>query len=259
MEYNPRNKATRKIHRPNNKNLDNLKLLSTYKPFKETIRAIRKHLNIPENGFSTRELGEIWQIDVLSEAEETMSLADFMLEEIEEIQGIPRDPARPKESYEKFQKRYAKIPFNFINHAIMEIIKEFNLPKSYEKDIKHFIINNVISCSDSSSYHVSSSEKCVSVDIYAKPSAEDFEKIKKEIKLHGKNLPSFRNLDNLGRNLEIEKLRNEGELDPVSYKKERLKPEDIAERFLGNPKKGKEIEKITATLKKTRKNRFGNK
>lgn len=252
-------KISRKILHPNNKNLDNLKLLSTYKPFKEKVAIIRKYLNIPEDGFPTKEAGENWQMNALSEAEETMSSADFMLDEMEEIQRIPRDPNRPKESYEEFQKRYAKIPFNYINSSVVEIIKDFNLPNSYEKDIKHFIIYNEISCLGSFGYHVSSNGKCVMVGIYIKPSEEDFEKIKREVKLRGKNLPSFRNLSNIDRNLEIEKLCNEGEIEAVSYKKEKLPPEDIAERFLGSPKKKNEITKIKATLKKTRKNRFGNK
>ena len=252
-------KISKKIPHPNNKNLDNLKLLSTYKPFNDRVATIRKYLNIPENGFLTREAGENWQMNALSEAEETTSSADFMLEEMEEIQGIPRDPNRPRESYEEFKIRYEKIPFKYIYNSTIEIIKEFNLPNSYEKDIKNYIIYGEISCLHSVGYHISSSNKCVTVNIYAKPSEEDFEKIKREVKLHSKNLPSFRNISNLDRNLEAERLHNEGELDPVSYKKEKLRSEDIAERLLGSPKKKNEIAKITATLKKTRKNRFGNK
>lgn len=252
-------KISRKILHPNNKNLDNLKLLSTFKPFKEKVAIIRKYLNIPEDGFPTKEAGENWQMNALSEAEETTSSADFMLEEMEEIQRIPRDPNRPKESYEEFKIRYEKIPFRYINNSVTEMIEEFNLPNSYEKDIKNHIIYGKISCSHSLGYHISANKKCVIVNIYAKPSEEDFEKIRREINLHSKNLPSFRNLSNLDRNLEVERLHNEGEFDPVSYKKEKLPPEDIAERLLGSSKKKNEITKIKATLKKTRKNRFGNK
>jgi len=250
---------SKKISHPSNKNLDNLKLLSTYKPFKEKVAIIRKYLNIPENGFLTKEAGETWQMDALSEAEETMSSADFMLEDIEDALKIPRDPSRPKESYEEFKIRYEKIPFRYIDNSVTEMIKEFNLPNSYEKDIKNHIIYGKISCSHSFGYHISSNNKCVAINIYARPSEEDFEKIKREINLHSKNLPSFRNLSNLDRNLEVERLHDEGELDPVSYKKEKLSPEDIAERLLGSSKKKNEITKIKATLKKTRKNRFGNK
>lgn len=210
------------------KNRNNLELVSTYQPFIEQVQKMRERLGIPKGGFKTQSEGVSWCKRKSMEADNLVVLA----------------------------------------HFTKDLAKKFNLPESYRNALNYYILQNDFFLVPGSSYTVGpwdSGEKLtearyVPFRVYAKLTDEDLKKIKKEVNKHfGRRLPSFKNIRDLERKLEVEKLTREGELDAVTYQHQKMKPEDIAERVLGRRSKKKEIPNIINGLRKTRINRFGKK
>lgn len=174
----------------------------------------------------------------------------------------------PKEAKNESKELHLLLPFNFLTHSVKELSKEFNLPESYQNTIRGYILRNKISFTPANSFTIGpwdigespTDARYVPIRIYTKLTDEDLKEIKEEVnKYFGKDLPSFKNIQKLERNINIETIDTEGELDTVTYKHEKLDRSLIAGRFLGNKKKKSEIAKIKETLMRTRKNRFGKK
>ncbi len=250
------------------KNWDNFLLVSTYQPFKKRVMEVREHLNIPETGFDADEKVSVWHHQKAKQSDEIMDSHDFQ-KRIRIIRTkFENQEITPREARRESKELHLSLPFNFLTHSTKELAKEFNLPESYQNTIRGYILRNKISFTPATNFTIGpwdpedspSDARYVPLRIYTKLTEKDLQEIKEEVnKYFGKDLPSFKNIQKLERNINIETVDIEGELDAVTYKHEKLDRSLIAERFLGNKKKKSEIQKIKETLIRTRKNRFGKK
>lgn len=243
-------------------------MVSTYAPFKERITYIRNYLKIPLDGFTTNEKASAWNHQKAIQSDEIMDSPEFRKNEEAITILFKNNKITRQEANRKLKEIYAVLPFNFLTRSVKELVKEFNLPESYHEALRYYIYRNEFFFVPAASYTVGpwdagdsiTEARYVPLRVYTKLTDEDLKEIKKEVnKYFGKNLPSFKNIRDLERNVEIDRTDTEGELDAVSYKFKTVDRALIAERFLGSAKKKPEIKKIKETLNKTRKNRFGKK
>ena len=250
------------------KNWDNLLLLCTYKPFNDRVREIRKRLNIADDGLRTDEEISAWHTQTDQRCDEIMDSTDFQ-RQLRSIRTnfVKKKISRP-EAEKMSEELHLLLPSNYLTHSVKELTKEFNVPENYQMAIRGYIIRNAISFMPANNFTIGPWDpkdnkrqaRYVPLRIYAKLTDEDLREIKEEVnRCFGKNLPSFKNIRSLERNINIEAIDTNGELDAVTYKHEKVDRSTIAERFLGSRKKKAEIKKIKEALNKTRKNRFGKK
>lgn len=248
------------------KNLDNIKLLFSHKPFREDLIKIRKNLCIPENGFTKDEEAQKWEVgtDILDDL--SMNSLAFLNQEQKIAGKIESGEISQKMGNKQIKLLYTKLMCNYFTDSVNFLIEKFHIPYNYEQTIRRYVIFNEIMFVPAQNYAVSNylfnkknkSSKPVTINIYAKLTNEEIKQLKKSIERFGENLPEFQPLKNIDKRLELEEMiENRHYFNEVEQAEGEYKTSDIASDFFGNENKKKKVYDTKRDLRREREKRFG--
>lgn len=248
------------------KNLDNIKLLFSHKPFREDLIKIRKNLCIPEDGFTKDEEAQEWEVrtDIIHDL--FMNFPAFLNQEQKIAVKIESGEISQKMGNKQMKLFYSELMCNYFTDSVNFLIEKFHIPRNYEHTIRRYVLFNEIMFVPAQNYAVSNylfnrknkSSKPVTINIYAKLTNEELKQLKKSLEIFGQNLPEFQPLKNIDRRLDIEQqLENRNYFDEVEHAECRYTLSDIALDFFGNTNKKKKLYDTKIDLEKERKKRFG--
>lgn len=258
---NTRNKASKKakesptaleLHR------GHIKLLLSDPRFKEAVQKVRGQLGIPPEGFYKEEDVALW-IEKQDEEDDRILFSPELEERIRKInKDFEAQNITSQQRKDLLYEAHLAIPTNYKNHAVREIIKDFNLPENYKLSLNAYVVNNYFPLPKHFSFSYDKEKRGIAIHIYTRLTDEDLKEIKKFVNtVYKKKLPQMLAIKDLDTRLAVEKLLQEKyEFDEATGETYKLKNKDIAERVLkGSSKKGAVYE-AQRSLKRLRKVRF---
>lgn len=247
-------------------NLDNMKLLVSDKEFQDMVNEIRRHLEIPNDGFFKNDPGfREWYANFIKKSGEILDCQKFRRQEIRIRKKFKLGEINRSVANKQMNLLYEKTPLNFLWQRTEFIVHKFNLPIHYGEHIKEYILRGIISAPLRNYTHgpypphkKPSEERYIPIKIYTRLTKEEIKELKNYIDLASEGLLSYyRPLKNIDRDLKIEKwYENKERMDEVDKVVYRSSNAEIAENLLKNHKKGKSVYDIQRDLKKLREKRF---
>jgi hypothetical protein len=228
------------------KNIDNVKLLFSYKPFKEDLKKIRESLHIPENGFVDDEAAQSWEVSTDMVCDQIMNSPEFLNQEQKIIEKIKNGEISQEIGNKQMHLFYSKVMCNYFTNSINFIIEKYHIPYNYEQTLRHYIVLNEILFAPAQNYAITKylfnnkikQSEPLTINMYAKLTNEEIKQLKKSIARFGKNLPKFQPLKNINERLKLEKImKNRGYFDEVEFEECEHSISNIALDFFGNKNK----------------------
>lgn len=250
-------------------NLANMKLLVTYPEFQAIVKEVRGKLGIPADGIKTDENFERWEFRHLDASDAVIGNPDHQARRKALIDEFESGKIGREEFNRQANLHHEEVPLNYRFARARFIVDKFGLPENYVDHIDTYITRGRVTAP----YHnfvlgpwgelrhdeKFSTVRRIPVTFYTLPTTEDIRLVKKEVTRFAKRrgLRSYKILNDIDRNLSIEEWHKEKErFDAVEQMTYKTTDAEIAEEYLGTPKKAAGIRAIVRDLKKARKKRF---
>lgn len=144
--------------------------------------------------------------------------------------------------------------------ALSELCRSYRLPKNYDHYVERHILfgetnaplNNFDICPSPDSL-IPGEARYISINVYAMPTDTELEDLKKEIKIMGKMLPSFRPIKDVEKKIESEKII----AGKVAHNEMSCKEDRMTLKEMRGAERAKQDSENHRELKKHRSKRFG--
>ncbi|MFA6324887.1 MAG: hypothetical protein WCX46_01525 [Candidatus Paceibacterota bacterium] len=239
-----------------NKNRTHFEFLTTYSPFYQKIREVRKKFNIPNFGFIKGEEVKKWQYEQYDNNDLITNSAEFKEKEEEIKNNFKLEKISKKIAEEQWSALYDKLPLDNFTNICREIIQDFRLPINYEMMLRMYILRGEIKQAPAINYGFMPEKDKLVINIYSKLTKEEMNDLLKTIRIFNKKLPHITMIPK----------NTKGQLDfksalytPTYYQKgdKKVTKKELAQAYIrGKNKKKKGYEALRQLDKKYIK-RFG--
>jgi len=236
------------------KNVHVFKLLVSDTEFNKQVDEIRKKTGLDK--FKGEDIWN-WYEEIEKQSMEVYRDEDFKRRRKEIFDDktlIP--PERKRLSYELF----SEVPNNYLNRFCRKIIEQYNLPTHFFVAINHYVMSGRKNAwGIAAPYQFVNDfgpdgqkiENELTVKIYQQLTDEDFKKLKYAIQKETKHLPVYKEIKEIEKKLAIEmSYDNKGE---AVFDDEIVNNKDLAEEYLNDSEKNKDIYDKVRSIKKDRK------
>lgn len=261
-----RKKQNKKINfSAHQKNLDNMKLLTSDNEFLKIVTEARAFLHIPLQGIANDKDVEQWHVTMDNRSDEVMSSLEFLKQRKLIQEKLAKGETDEHMAKKQFRLLQHKIPWNHLWNTIQYIIDTFHIPQHYSEYIQHFLITSQVTAPVNNFTtelrpHINrvSDTKYLAINVYAQLDNKELKDLKHELNsIIGKNLPKFTRLTDIDKKLDMEKwFENRERFDEVENKTYKMTAEEIAENVLSNPKKKQAVYDSHRELEDHRQKRF---
>ena len=157
-----------------------------------------------------------------------------------------------------------KAPLQYLRNRAAFIVFKFKLPVHFSEYIERYIVRGTVDAPQHNyiggfNFNGLKRERYLDIKVYTRLAKDEIKELQAYINWLGHGLPKYNPIKDVDLKLKIEdwyKNKNKEEAD--YYTRHKTGNAEIAERFLGSPKKGKRVGDFVRSIKKTRKKMFGN-
>lgn len=243
------------------RNMDNIMLLVSHKPFQDIVEETRTYLDIPENGIQAGSDLEVWYDKHHQKSNNKLADADFLTE----VDVIRKQRKESQDIELDLKKHYDQVPINFFKNRIDFIIEVFNLPDHYADHIRMYILTNEVTAPAQNfvtSAYISphaSGERYVNVKVYTRLSNNDLKQLGTWINnAVGTQLPEFQKLKDIDTRIKMEQwYKDRRKCDTLEESYYEMSAAEIAENITGNASDKNRVRDSIRKLEELRKSRFG--